>query len=218
MRKSEARVDGSCAHGQIVKFCEFVCVCCLLLFFTLIWGDCIRVCVAVNVRAQFHFSDQSDTTSVFGRSLYRNNHEDWSLWNAGDFLMTIEWIELIKSTINLRVLAHTHTHSLTWGHKVEIIQMMMTRFISQFCRFVWLGLACVFMKLSSRINCRLLFLLHLRDRTLLFYLKKGKKTLTHKYTHGTHMSKPCLRHFAAIQMTSMHTHTEREREDERIWG
>lgn len=92
-------------NRKILRIC--ICVCALFVVsFTLVLMKLYpRVCPC----GRAYCFDQSDTTSVFERSLYPNNHEDWSWWNAGDFLMTIEWIELIKSTINLRVLAHTHS-------------------------------------------------------------------------------------------------------------
>lgn len=89
--------------------------------------------------------------------------------------------------------------------------------ISQLC----LCLVCLSNCQVAATNCRLLFLLHLRDRTLLFYLKKGKKTLTHS-TYSLHIhtvtnpiKKPCsltfCRNFKWRQWTHTHTHTVRER-------
>lgn len=164
----------------------------------------MKLCPRVCPCARAHSCDQSDTTSVFERSLYRNSHEDWSLWNAGDFLMTIEWIELIKSTINLRVLARTH--SLTWGHKVEIIQKMMTRFISQFCRLSWV---CVDEIVESH-KLSPSFLIAFAWSDIIISFKEREKTLTHSLASiNTHVKALSLTF--CRNSNDVNAHTLRER-------
>lgn len=79
------------------------------------------LCIGTTIRGHFVWN-------VFVRkfiSTSKSRKENWSGWSKvmAIVLMTIEWMKLIKSTINLR---GTHTHTRAHGHTncVDIIQMM----------------------------------------------------------------------------------------------